>query len=78
MRQDPCQALTMTPSANLPEPSYTGVLTCYVSREIDAPLETVWEVLSDFTKYSEWSVCCISCTRGVASYSSEFLRNPFV
>ncbi|KAI1789736.1 hypothetical protein LXA43DRAFT_556036 [Ganoderma leucocontextum] len=47
--------MSASPPTNLPDPSYTAVLTCYVSREIDAPLETVWEVLTDFTKYPEWN-----------------------
>ncbi len=61
---------TSPPGINLPAPSYTGALTCYVSREIDAPLETVWEVLSDFPKYPEWSVRCLSSV-DVASYGSS-------
>ncbi|KAH9920857.1 uncharacterized protein BXZ73DRAFT_91879 [Epithele typhae] len=38
---------------NLPEPSYSAVFTASVSAEIDAPIEKVWEVLTDFTKYPE-------------------------
>ncbi len=62
--QDPCQAciqlhfpnviMSTSPTTNLPDPAYTAVLTCYVSREINAPLETVWDVLSDFPKYPDW------------------------
>ncbi|KAM5537434.1 hypothetical protein V8D89_008953 [Ganoderma adspersum] len=44
-----------SPPTNLPDPAFTPVLTSYVTREIDAPLETVWEILSDFTKYPDWN-----------------------
>ena len=47
---------TSPPQSNLPEPSYTGPFTAYVSVDIDAPIDTVWNVLADFTKYPEWSV----------------------
>lgn len=43
-----------SPPTNLPDPSFTPILTSYVTREIDAPLETVWQILSDFTKYPDW------------------------
>lgn len=49
-----------SPPTNLPDPSFTPVLTSYVTREIDAPLETVWEILSDFPKYPDWSVLTLS------------------
>lgn len=55
--------MSTSPPTNLPDPSYTGPLTCYVSREIDAPLETVWEILSDFTQYPDWSVLFIAVLR---------------
>ena len=47
---------TSPPQSNLPEPSYTGPFTAYVSVDIDAPIDTVWNVLADFTQYPEWSV----------------------
>ncbi len=44
------------PQSSLPEPSYTGPFTAYVSIDIDAPVDKVWAVLADFTKYPEWYV----------------------
>ncbi|RPD63311.1 hypothetical protein L226DRAFT_459831 [Lentinus tigrinus ALCF2SS1-7] len=44
------------PQSNLPEPSYTGAFTAYVSVDIDAPIDKVWDVLADFTKYPECQV----------------------
>lgn len=40
--------------SNLPAPSYVGVVTFYVTSEIDAPIDKVWTVLTDFEKYPEW------------------------
>ncbi|KAI0685115.1 hypothetical protein C8T65DRAFT_592810 [Cerioporus squamosus] len=42
--------------SNLPEPSYAGIITFYVTSEIDAPIEKVWAVLTDFEKYPEWTI----------------------
>ncbi|TFK79525.1 hypothetical protein K466DRAFT_505394 [Polyporus arcularius HHB13444] len=44
------------PQSSLPEPSYTGPFTAYVSVDIDAPVDKVWAVLADFTKYPECQV----------------------
>lgn len=41
---------------NLPEPPFTGPITIHVSVTIAAPIEKVWQVLTDFTKYGEWYV----------------------
>ena len=41
---------------NLPEPPFSGPLTIHVSVTIDAPIQKVWQVLTDFTKYGEWYV----------------------
>lgn len=30
------------------------MLTMQVTTEIDAPLDKVWDILADFTKYPEW------------------------
>ncbi|KAI0759025.1 hypothetical protein C8Q74DRAFT_1301632 [Fomes fomentarius] len=40
---------------NLPPPSYSGVFAMQVTTEIDAPLDKVWDILADFTKYPEWN-----------------------
>ena len=43
-------------ATNLPEPSFSGPLTMRVDVDISAPIERVWEVLTDFPKYKEWYV----------------------
>ena len=46
-----------TAKSNLPKPSYEGIVTFYVTSDIDAPIDKVWNVLTDFEKYSQWYVC---------------------
>ena len=46
-----------TAKSNLPEPSYEGIVTFYVTSDIDAPIDKVWNVLTDFKKYCQWYVC---------------------
>ncbi|KAF9806332.1 hypothetical protein IEO21_08712 [Rhodonia placenta] len=41
--------------SNLPSPSFQGPLTISASSVIDAPIDKVWQILVDFTSYSEWS-----------------------
>ncbi|KAH9920863.1 uncharacterized protein BXZ73DRAFT_52039 [Epithele typhae] len=40
-------------TTNLPPQTYEGVFTMAVSCDIDAPIETVWDILTDFPKYGE-------------------------
>lgn len=43
-------------TSKLPPVIESGVFTASVQRTIDAPIERVWDVLTDLPKYHEWSV----------------------
>jgi uncharacterized protein YndB with AHSA1/START domain len=35
-----------------------------ISRDINAPADLVWEVLTDFARYGEWNPFCVECRTG--------------
>ena len=41
-------------STNLPPASDPGVFSILITRDIEAPVETVWDVLTDFPSYGDW------------------------
>jgi uncharacterized protein YndB with AHSA1/START domain len=43
-----------TTTTNLPPPAEKGVFSVTVTREINAPIDRVWQVLLDFPSYKEW------------------------
>ena len=42
------------PPTNLPPPSFDGVFVANATAFINASIDTVWDVLSDFPKYPDW------------------------
>ena len=41
-------------STNLPPTTEKGVFSVNITRDINAPIDKVWEILLDFQSYKEW------------------------